>query len=73
MSREWAGQRIAGSRFFREYCARCHEPMRVTQDLVGTKPMCEQCDPKPPPPPLSSGKNHNDPCLDNGVRALEGD
>jgi hypothetical protein len=37
------GKPIPGSRYFREYCAECGEPIKVTQDKVGTKPLCEYC------------------------------
>lgn len=37
------GKPIPGSRYFREYCAECREPMGVTQDKVGKKPVCDDC------------------------------
>ena len=37
------GTRIPGSKYYREYCAQCGEPMRVTEDKVGTKPRCDRC------------------------------
>lgn len=37
------GQSIEGSRYFREYCAECDEAMKVPEDKVGTKPLCDHC------------------------------
>jgi hypothetical protein len=37
------GIQITGSKLFREYCVECGEPMRVTQDEVGTCPRCTDC------------------------------
>jgi hypothetical protein len=38
------GMQIPGSRFFREYCAECDEPMGVTKEKVGTDPACKDCE-----------------------------
>ena len=38
------GQSLTGSKYVREYCAECDEPMKVTPDRVGTKPVCEACE-----------------------------
>ena len=40
-----AGQQIPGSRYFRAYCTRCDEPMRVFQEDVHKENYCEECDP----------------------------
>ena len=40
------GSPIPGSRFFREFCSRCGEPMRVTEDRIGSHVLCGDCDPK---------------------------
>jgi len=40
------GQPIKGSRFYREFCSECEEPMRVTKEKVGVGLLCEQCNPK---------------------------
>ena len=37
------GQRIPGSRYYREYCAQCGEAMRVIKKIVGTEPLCPDC------------------------------
>lgn len=37
------GQPIQGSKYFREYCAECEEPMKVSPDKVGANPVCESC------------------------------
>jgi hypothetical protein len=38
------GQPIPGSnRHFREYCDKCGDPMGVTRDKVGKKPLCDDC------------------------------
>ena len=37
------GEKITGSEYYREYCTGCDEPMRVTQDKVGTRPRCDDC------------------------------
>ena len=37
------GNQITGSKLFREYCAECGEPMRVTREQIGTHPRCEDC------------------------------
>jgi hypothetical protein len=37
------GQPLPGSQYFREYCSACDEPIKVTQDKVNAKPLCEAC------------------------------
>jgi hypothetical protein len=37
------GEPIKGSKYFREYCAECQEPMKVPADQVGNNPVCEEC------------------------------
>lgn len=37
------GQPLPGSRFVREYCAGCDEPIGVTADQVGNSPVCAKC------------------------------
>ncbi len=37
------GQPIPGSRYFREYCAECDEPIMVKGCRVGTNPICDHC------------------------------
>ena len=39
------GDPIPGSRFFRSFCARCGEPMRMEADLVNEHVLCNECDP----------------------------
>lgn len=41
--------RIPGSAYFRAYCARCGEPMRVSSDCPGLQWWCERCSPGLPP------------------------
>ncbi|NJL31593.1 MAG: hypothetical protein HC898_08150 [Phycisphaerales bacterium] len=38
------GNPISGSRLFKEYCAECEEPIRVTRDKVGKNPVCDNCE-----------------------------
>ena len=42
---EARGEGIKGSRFLRDFCARCDEPMRVS-DCNGNN-LCEECRPHP--------------------------
>ena len=37
------GQQISGSRYFREYCAECKEPIAVSPGKVGKNPVCDHC------------------------------
>lgn len=37
------GERIAGSRFVRVFCAGCGEPMRVPTEEVADEHRCERC------------------------------
>lgn len=47
------GDRIPGSRFFRNFCCRCGEPFRVdSEQRLARDLLCEGCDPPPLPPPL---------------------
>lgn len=39
------GSAIPGSRYYRDYCTRCSEPMRVEEDRVGDEHFCSECDP----------------------------
>lgn len=43
-----AGQPIPGSKFFRDYCRRCGEAMRVTESKLESVNYCEECDPTRP-------------------------
>jgi hypothetical protein len=38
-----AGQPIPGSKYLREYCAECGEPIKVRPDSVGKNPRCQGC------------------------------
>lgn len=46
------GEKIPGSQWIRDYCARCNEPLRVRglycEDGSRFDHYCEQCDPQPP-------------------------
>lgn len=37
------GEPIPGSRYSREYCAECDEPIAVMPDKVGKRPVCDRC------------------------------
>jgi hypothetical protein len=39
------GQPIPGSKYVREYCADCGEPMKVKPEQVGKNPLCVACKP----------------------------
>lgn len=39
------GDPIPGSRFYRAFCARCGEPMRVQEANLNRENMCSDCDP----------------------------
>jgi hypothetical protein len=38
------GQPIKGSKYYREYCAECDEPIKVASDEVGENPRCKDCE-----------------------------
>ena len=38
------GSKIDGSRFVRDYCKVCHEPIRLTCLIKGGLSVCNQCD-----------------------------
>jgi hypothetical protein len=40
------GDAIPGSAFYRTFCARCDEPMRVTEAKLSSVMFCGDCDPK---------------------------
>lgn len=44
---EKLGEKIAGSRFYRAFCARCSDPLRVDEEVLkkGIDLYCEQCSP----------------------------
>lgn len=53
------GQQIPGSKYFRDYCVRCGDPLRVTENRLGAgqhapQNYCEDCWP-PLPPPVFAG------------------
>lgn len=43
-----AGQPVPGSRFFRAYCQRCGEAMRVVESKKDDGHFCEECAPSRP-------------------------
>jgi ribosomal protein S27E len=43
---ELKGEQIQGSRFYRNYCKRCGEPMRVSYNRKDAGVYCETCSPK---------------------------
>ena len=53
------GQQINGSRFFRGFCYKCNEPVRLTEHMISLKRsiVCRECSPKhigcsSPPSPI---------------------
>ena len=44
---EKRGDPVPGSMFYRDFCAGCQEPMRVTEDRLKTSNYCGQCSTKP--------------------------
>jgi hypothetical protein len=69
-----SGDAIPGSRFFRAFCARCDEPMRVDyttmRDNDGESLYCERCEPRPLTN-VAATKDDTNPWGENAVRALE--
>jgi hypothetical protein len=45
---EDVGAPIPGSRFVRDFCANCGEPMRICPDRVGEENYCSECEPPAP-------------------------
>lgn len=43
------GEQIPGSRYFRDYCRRCSEPLRVTEGRLDIANYCNDCSPGEPP------------------------
>lgn len=43
-NQEDRGQPIPGSRYVREYCTVCHDPIKVKPDQVGKSPCCSDCE-----------------------------
>lgn len=46
---ERRGAPIPGSRFVRDYCSGCHEPMRVKPDDLMREAWCSDCEPSQSP------------------------
>lgn len=67
---ELRGQRIPGSRYFREFCSRCYAPLRVTESKIGYGVQCEDCDPNPLRQRPAS-KDDDNPWQQIAIRALE--
>lgn len=42
-NRDDRGEPIPGSRYVKEYCRECDQPMRVTPDRAGQNPRCDDC------------------------------
>lgn len=40
------GMQIPGSKFYRDYCARCEEPLRFYYDSLDESNYCERCSPR---------------------------
>ena len=66
------GDQIPGSRFFRAFCHRCKEPMRVPYSTIqiGKPVWCEECEPRRLAN-VAATKDETDPWGENAVRALE--
>ena len=54
MSELKRGDRIPGSRYYRSFCARCQEPMRVVKAALDGPVWCRECD----PPHVGVGNPH---------------
>ena len=67
-----SGDPIPGSRFFRAFCTRCDEPMRVDYTTIhrGMPVYCEQCEPRPLANTAAT-KEDTSPWGENAVRAME--
>lgn len=66
------GMKIPGSMFYRTYCDRCDEPMRVPISELHFAIECEQCAPRPPDINQPASKDDDaGPWHDNALRALE--
>lgn len=73
---EKRGERIAGSRLFRDFCAGCREPIRVAQVFSKVGPIgnyCEVCKPPHDPHGTAQPTPDDDPWQSNAIRALEND
>jgi hypothetical protein len=66
-----AGQQIPGSRFYRMFCARCEEPMRVTGDDLLIDNYCEECAPRPLLLRPATREDEAGPWYENARRAME--
>jgi len=60
------GDPVPGSRYFREFCSRCKEPLRVERHNIGALNYCEACD-----PPHQGVGNHVTFSLDNDPDAYK--
>ena len=69
---EKRGDKIEGSRFYRAFCLRCNEPMRVPESTIlsGIPTFCEQCHPRPLKSRAAT-KDEESPWGENAVRAME--
>jgi DNA-directed RNA polymerase subunit RPC12/RpoP len=67
---ELRGQQIPGSKYFRDFCARCGAAMRVTSNRIGDGMWCEDCN-----PPLIRNKplilDDDNPWQQIAIRAME--
>lgn len=77
-SREGRGEPIPGSRYVRDFCAGCGEPIRVTQRLLDDAKgcpvphFCDRCGTRPMgPPPRCGPPDETTPEWENAIRALE--
>jgi len=64
------GDRIPGSRYFRDFCKRCETPMRVGEAGLRIGVCCEDCEPRQ----LSQAAATQDdlsPWQENAIRAME--
>lgn len=71
------GDKIPGSLFYRDFCHRCGEPLRVSN--LNEENYCEDCEPGPRSLSARSGlsgkaataEDDGSPAWDNAVRAME--
>jgi tRNA A37 threonylcarbamoyladenosine synthetase subunit TsaC/SUA5/YrdC len=68
--KERHGDAIPNSMFFRAFCSRCDEPMRVSQLNLSRNNYCESCDPKIKTNTKAT-KDDLSPWQENAIRAME--
>lgn len=64
------GEPIPGSRYFRAFCGRCGDPMRVDYAHLREATYCETCAPRPLKNRAAT-KDDTNPYQENAVRSME--